>query len=74
MGGVSVEANNESVAALAGIQAQDILMSEWRNSTYRQGRLLLLVLLILLVPLLLGLLPDWACLPLLAASVEVCCD
>ncbi|PSC76092.1 Sn1-specific diacylglycerol lipase beta [Micractinium conductrix] len=35
VGGVSVEANNESVAALAGIPPEDILMAEWRNSPYR---------------------------------------
>jgi len=60
VGGVSVEANNESVAALAGIQPEDILMSEWRNSTYRRapwGMLLepssrLLALLLLLLVLL----------------------
>jgi len=35
VGGVSVEANNESVAALAGISPEDIVMAEWRNSPYR---------------------------------------
>ena len=54
MGGVSVEANNESVAALAGIQPQDILMSEWRNSTYRRvpagSRLLVLLLAVVVLP------------------------
>ncbi|KAL4425884.1 hypothetical protein ABPG75_009900 [Micractinium tetrahymenae] len=35
VGGVSVESNNESVAALAGIAVEDILLAEWRNSPYR---------------------------------------
>lgn len=35
VGGVSAEANNESVAALAGIAVEDILLAEWRNSPYR---------------------------------------
>lgn len=35
VGGVSVEANNEAVGALAGIDLDDILMAQWRNSTYR---------------------------------------
>lgn len=35
VGGVSAEANNESVAALAGLDPADILMSEWRNSVWR---------------------------------------
>lgn len=35
IGGVSVEANNEAVGALAGIDPSDILLSQWKNSTYR---------------------------------------
>ena len=35
MGGVSVEANNEAVAGLAGIATGDLLLSEWTNSPYR---------------------------------------
>lgn len=34
-GGASDEANSESVASLAGVQADDILMAEWRNSPQR---------------------------------------
>ncbi|KFM27528.1 Sn1-specific diacylglycerol lipase beta [Auxenochlorella protothecoides] len=35
VGGVSVEANNDSVAELTGIDPGDILLAEWSNSTYR---------------------------------------
>ena len=30
-----MEANNESVAGLAGVDPGDILMAEWRNSPHR---------------------------------------
>lgn len=30
-----MEANNEAVGALAGIDPADILLSQWRNYTYR---------------------------------------
>jgi hypothetical protein len=33
--GVSIEANNEAVAALTGIPIDNILMSHWRSSPYR---------------------------------------
>lgn len=33
--GVSIEANNEAVAALTGIPINNILMSHWRSSPYR---------------------------------------
>ncbi|KAG7675249.1 hypothetical protein Ndes2437A_g00453 [Nannochloris sp. 'desiccata'] len=33
--GASVEANNEAVAALAGIAPEDILLSHWRNYPFR---------------------------------------
>jgi len=33
--GASIEANNEAVAALAGIAPQDILLSHWRNYPFR---------------------------------------
>jgi hypothetical protein len=32
---VSTEANNEAVAALAGISPTDVLFSHWRNETFR---------------------------------------
>lgn len=35
MGGVSVEANNEAVAALAGLKPDDILWAAWRNAAMR---------------------------------------
>lgn len=37
VGGVSAEANNEAVAALAGLDlgGGDLIMAEWRNSPYR---------------------------------------
>jgi hypothetical protein len=33
--GASIEANNEAVAALAGISPEDILLSHWRNYPFR---------------------------------------
>ena len=33
--GASIEANNEAVAALAGVNPSDILLSHWRNSSFR---------------------------------------
>lgn len=33
--GASVEANNEAVAALAGVHPSDILLAHWRNSPFR---------------------------------------
>lgn len=36
VGGASPEANNEAVAALAGLHpSTDLLLAEWRNSPYR---------------------------------------
>lgn len=34
-GGASADANNEAVAALAGVRAEDIIMAEWHNSIGR---------------------------------------
>jgi len=35
VGGASGEANNEAVAALAGIPVEDIRLAEWNNSVMR---------------------------------------
>lgn len=35
VGGASGEANNEAVAALAGIPVEDIRLAEWHNSVMR---------------------------------------
>lgn len=34
-GGASGDANNEAVAALAGVRPQDIIMAEWHTSIMR---------------------------------------
>lgn len=35
VGGVSQEANNEAIAALTGVQLEDIFVSNWKNSPFR---------------------------------------
>lgn len=42
--GSSVDANNQAAAMLARIPVRDILLSEWRNSTYRCATVSLLCL------------------------------
>ena len=35
VGGVSEEANNQAAAVLAGLELDDIILSQWASSAYR---------------------------------------